>query len=78
MLLYCYIRRFKNLLNTNPSRITKEDLKIAKEIMNECNIDFENVSLDEMDKIETLLAVNIHVFGCDNNLILENYQKVKI
>ena len=28
-------------------------------------MDFENVSLDEMDKIEKLLEVNIHIFGCN-------------
>ena len=28
-------------------------------------MDFENVSLDELDKIENLLEVNIHIFGCN-------------
>ena len=28
-------------------------------------MDFENVSLDELDKIENLLKVNIHIFGCN-------------
>ena len=28
-------------------------------------MDFGNVSLDEMDKIEKLLEVNIHIFGCN-------------
>ena len=28
-------------------------------------MDFENVSLDELDKIEELLKVNIHIFGCN-------------
>ena len=28
-------------------------------------MDFENVSLDELDKIEKLLKVNIHIFGCN-------------
>ena len=28
-------------------------------------IDFENVSLDELDNIENLLKVNIHIFGCN-------------
>ena len=36
-------------------------------------MDFENVSLDEMDKIENLLEVNIHIFGCNKNLIVKNY-----
>ena len=28
-------------------------------------MDFENVRLDELDKIENLLKVNIHIFGCN-------------
>ena len=63
--LYCYIRKFKNLITDNTSRISKKDLSIAEEIIDECNKDFENVSLDEMDKIENLLEVNIHIFGCN-------------
>ena len=43
--LYCYIRKFKNIVTNNISRITKKDLLIAKEIMDECNMDFENVFL---------------------------------
>ena len=62
---YCYIRKFKNVITNNTSRITKKDLFIAEEIIYECNMDFENVSLDELDKIENLLKVNIHTFGCN-------------
>ena len=63
--LYCYIRKFKNVVTNNTSRISKKDLLIAEEIINECNMDFENVSLDELDEIEKLLGVNIHIFGCN-------------
>ena len=63
--LYCFIRKFKNVVTNNVSRISKEDLAIAKEIIDECNTNFENVSLDELDKIENLLKVNIHIFGCN-------------
>ena len=51
--LYCYIRKFKNFVTNNVSRITKRDLLIAEEI------------IDELDKIENLLDVNIHIFGCN-------------
>ena len=44
--LYCYIRKFKNIITNKTSRITKKDLLIAEEIIDECNMDFENVSLD--------------------------------
>ena len=63
--LYCYIRKFKSIVTNNISRITKKDLSIAEEIMDECDMDFENVSLDELDKIEKLLEVNIHIFRCN-------------
>ena len=63
--LYCYIRKFKNVITDNASRINKKDLVIVKEIIDECNMDFENLSLDELDKIEKLLEVNIHIFGCN-------------
>ena len=49
--LYCYIRKFKNVVATNLSRMTKKDLLIVEEIIDECDMDFENVSLDELDKI---------------------------
>ena len=62
---YCYIRKFKNVVTNNSSRITKKDLLIAEEIIDECNMDFENVSLDILDKIKNLLKVNIHMFGCN-------------
>ena len=63
--LYCYIRKFKNVVTNNVSRISKKDLSIAEEIIDECDMDFENVSLDELDKIEKLLEINIHIFGCN-------------
>ena len=63
--LYCYIRKFKNIITNNLSRISKKDLVIAEEIIDECNMDFENVSLDELYKLEILLEVNIHIFGCN-------------
>ena len=63
--LCCYIRKFKNFITNNLSRISKKDLLIAEEIIDECNMDFENVSLDELDNIENLLEVNIHIFGCN-------------
>ena len=50
--LYCYIRKFLNLITKNSFRITKRDKGIANEIINEANLTFENVSINEMDKIE--------------------------
>ena len=66
--LYCYIRKFENVVTNNASRITKKDLLIVEEIIDEYNMYFENVSLDELDKTENLLKVNIHIFGCNKKL----------
>ena len=70
--LCCYIRKFRNVVTNNLYRISKKDLLIVEEIMDDYSIDFENVSLDEMDKLENLLECNIHIFGCDKNLIVRN------
>ena len=82
-LLFSYIRKYLNIIDINPSRITKKDIQISKELMDEHNIDFEDVSLDEIDEIENLLECNIHVFGCNKEFnskkiirkSLKNYDK---
>ena len=67
-LLWCFIRALLNPIKNNPSRINKKDIQICKELMNEHDIDFENVSLDEIDNIENLLECNIHISRCDKKL----------
>ena len=57
-----------NPFEKNISRINKKDIKISKELIDEYNIDFEDVSLDEIDSIENLLECNIHIFGCNKKL----------
>ena len=82
-LLYTYIRKHLNPITVNPSRISKKDIKISKELIDEFNVDFENVSIGEIDEIENFLECNIHVFGCNENLnskeiirkSLKNYDK---
>ena len=72
-LLYCYIRKHLNPITTNLSRINKKDIQIDKELIDEFNINFENVSIGEIDEIENFLECNIHAFGCDkhfNNKII--------
>ena len=64
-LLYCYIRKHLNPITTNLSRISKKDIQISKELIDEFNIDFENISIGEIDGIEDFLECNIHVFGCN-------------
>ena len=64
-LLWCYIRKHLNIETNNLSRISKKDIQISKELIDEFSTDFENVSISEIDKIEDLLEYNIHVFGCN-------------
>ena len=63
--LYCYIREFLNTITKNRFRITKKDKELADKIINETNLNFENVSISEIDKIEKKLQVNVNVFSCD-------------
>ena len=70
-------------MKKNISRINKRDIDISKELIDEHNIDFEDISLDEINYIENLLECNIHIFGCNKNLSakktirksLKNYDK---
>ena len=64
-LLYSYIRKHLNQTTVIPSRVSKKDIKIAEELIDEFNIDFENVSMSEIDGIEEFLECNIHAFGCN-------------
>ena len=81
--LWCYIRKHLNPIEKSISRINKKDIEISKELIDEYNIDFEDVSLDEINDIENLLECNIHIFGCNKNLSakkiirksLKNYDK---
>ena len=81
--LWSYIRKHLNPIEKNISRINKKDIEISKELIDEYNIDFEDVTLDEINDIENLLECNIHIFGCNKNLSskkiirksLKNYNK---
>ena len=67
-LLWCFIRKHLNPIITKSSRFTKKDIEISKELIDEHNFDFEDVSLDEIDSIENFLECNIHIFGCNKYL----------
>ena len=80
---YCYIRKFLNPITNNSYRITKRDKELADEIINETNLTSKNVSINEMNKIEKKLEININVFSCNKNYknknpvrkSIENYDK---
>ena len=61
-LLYCYIRKYLNCITVNPTRITKKDIQISRELIDEFNIDFENVSIGK------IRVLNFHIIT-NTNLI---------
>ena len=67
-LLYCYIRKHLNPIEKNVFRVSKKDIEISKEIMDDFNSDFENISIGEIDEVENFLECNNHVFGYDKKL----------
>ena len=75
-LLYCYIRKHLNAIEKNISRINKKDIEISKELIDEHNIDFENISISEIDKIEDLLEFNIYSDVIKNLIIKKLLEKV--
>ena len=66
--LWCFIRKHLSPIEKNISRVDKRDIEISKELIDEHNIDFENVSISEIDNIEDLLKCNIFIFGCNKKL----------
>ena len=82
-LLFSYIRKYLNPIITNSSRINKKDIEISKELIDDFNTDFENISISEIDEVKNFLECNIHVFGCDKKFnskkiirkSLKNYDK---
>ena len=68
-IILLYIRKHLNIEHCiNPSRINKKDIQISKYLIDEFNINFENVSIGEIDEIEDFLDCNIHIFGCNEEL----------
>ena len=67
-------------MTKNSFRITKKDREIADKIINETNITFENISINEMNKIEKKLQININIFSCNKIIkiktLLENLKKI--
>ena len=56
------------ILKRDPSRINKKDREICKELINEHNFEFEDITLDEINEVENLLECNIHIFGCNKKM----------
>ena len=67
-MLYCYIRKFLNPVNTHSDRVSLKDKEIVNKLEEELNYNFDNVKIKNLSKIEDLLETNIYVYTCDKNL----------
>ena len=66
--LYCYIRKYLNPIKKHSERVSKLDIKIAKELENLYEYNFDNVRINDLNKIEDLFEKNIYVYTCDMNM----------
>ena len=64
--IYNYIRKFLNNVDKRQERVSLKDKQIANKLEEE--LDFNNVKIKDLSKIEDLLETNIYVYTCDKNL----------
>ena len=66
--IYCYIRKYLNLVNKHSERVSLKDKEFAKKIEEELEYNFDNVKIKDLNQIENLLETNIYVYSCNKNL----------
>ena len=66
--IYCYIRKHLNQVNKHGERVSKIDKEFVKKIEDELEYNFDNVEIQQLNKIEDLLQTNIYVYSCDSKL----------
>ena len=66
--LYCYIRKFLNPFNKHSERVSLKDKEICKKLEDELEYNFDNVEIQQLNKVEDLLQTNIYVYSCDSKL----------
>ena len=66
--IYCYIRKFLNLVNEHGERVSLKDKEFAKKLEDELQYNFDNVEINDLSQIENLLETNIYVYICNKNL----------
>ena len=66
--IYCYIRKYLNNVDNHKDRISVKDKQIVDKLEEELNINFDDVKIKDLNKIENLLETNIYVYTCDRNL----------
>ena len=66
--IYCYIRKYLNLVNKHAERVSLKDKEFVKQLEEELEYNFDNVKIKDLNQIENLLETNIYVYSCDKNL----------
>ena len=66
--IYCYVRKFLNLIDNHKDRVSLKDKQIVKTLEEELDFNFDNVKIKDLSKIEDLLETNIYLYTCDKNL----------
>ena len=66
--IYCYIRQFLNPVTRHSERVSKIDKKLVIKLEEEFKYNFDNVKINDLNKIEDLLETNIYVYSCDINM----------
>ena len=66
--IYCYIRKFLNPVIKHGERVSLIDKEICKKLEQELQYNFNNVKINQLNKIEDLLKTNIYVYSCDSKM----------
>ena len=66
--IYCYIRKFLNPVKKHGERVSMKDKEICEKLENELNYNFDNVKINQLNKIEDLLQTSIYVYSCDSKM----------
>ena len=66
--IYNYIRKYLNPVNNHKDRVSLKDKEIVKKLEEELNLNFDDVKIKDLSKIENLLETNIYVYTCNKNL----------
>ena len=66
--LYCYIRKYLNPVKSHSNRVNKIDKEYVKKLENELEYHFDDVKIQDLEKIENLLETNIYVYSCNKSL----------
>ena len=67
--IYNYIRKYSNDFKKHGEIISKLDKKIAQELEEKLNYNFDDVRIKDLIRIENLLETNIYVYTCNEKML---------